>query len=232
MQARTPSALPCSPFSPANTHKQTRPRVSTPSQAPPPSARPHACTQQLHSQSTRDASRAKAGIRSRASRAMQHAAPCHLRSAKPRPPSCHIAPSPRLAACRAKAVPAAATAAVRHSACPTRPFTACRPCRLVANAVATPLKASRRALAQHPPPAAYKSRPSYSPPSRRVHRATSPVAFFLASISLSSVSRARTEPRTPPSISLTSPSQANSSRGKHLWALLHQPQLAAFALPA
>ena len=161
--------------------------------------------------------------------------PCRpsSRSAKPLPPSCRIVPSPRRAASRAKAGPAAVTAAVRHNAWPTRPFTACRPCRLVANAVATPLKATRRALAQHPPlppiKAAQATRHHHAefvvPP------APSPF-FFLTSISLSSVPRARTEARTPPLISLTSPSQANSSRGKHLCTLLHQPQLAAFALSA
>ena len=200
MQARTPSTLPCSPFFSANTHKQTRPRASTPSQAPPPSARPHACTQQLHSHSTRDASRAKAGIRSRASRAMQHAAPRHSRSAKPLQPSCRIVPSPRRAARRAKAVP---TAAVRHSAsasppmrkaaqarqsaCPTRPFTACRPCRLVANAVATPLKATKRALAQHPPLSPIKAAQAtlHHHAEFAVPPAPSPF-FFLASIATSS----------------------------------------------
>ena len=215
MKAHTPSTLPCSPFSSTNTRKQTRPRATTPSQAPPPSARPHACTQQLHSHSTRDASRAKAGIRSRASRARQHAAPRHPHSAKPLPPSRRIVLSPHRAARRAKAVPAAATAAVHHSAsalpptrkaararqgaCPTRSFTACRPCRLVA----TPLKASRRALAQHPPPPPIKA----AQVTRHRHAeftvppAPSPF-FFLASISPPLFF----EQETPPSISPTEPS--------------------------
>ena len=84
-------------------------------------ARPHACTQQQHSQGTRDASRVKARIRSRASWAMQHAALRHPHSAKPLPPSRRIVPSPRRAARRAKAVPAAATAAVRQRASASPP---------------------------------------------------------------------------------------------------------------
>ena len=156
-------------------------------------ARPHACTQQQHSHSTRHASRAKAGIRSRASRARQHAALRHPHSAKPLPPSRRIVPSPRRAARRAKAVPAAMTAAVRHSAsaspptrkaararegaCPTRPFTACR-------LIATPLKASRRVLAQHPPPPPIKA--AQATRHRHAEFAVPPAPspfFFLASIS-------------------------------------------------
>ena len=78
-------------------------------------------------------------------------------------------------------MPAAATAAVRHSACPTRPFTACR---LVANAVATPLKASRRALAQHPPLSPIKAAQAtlHHHAEFAVPPAPSPF-FFLASIS-------------------------------------------------
>ncbi|XP_039806746.1 60S ribosomal protein L22-like [Panicum virgatum] len=85
-----------------------------------------------HTTSTRNASRAKAGIPSRASRAMQHATLCRPRSAKPLPPSCHIVPSPRRAARRAKAVPAAATAAVRHNASASRPTSSTRPGMLTA----------------------------------------------------------------------------------------------------
>ncbi|KAG2609029.1 hypothetical protein PVAP13_4KG167938 [Panicum virgatum] len=137
---------------------------SSPGPAPrrPRSARPHACTHQQHNHSTRDTSRAKARIRSRASRAMQHAAPRHPRSAKPLPPSHHSVPTPRRVARRAKAVPSAATAAVRHSAsaspptrkaararqgaCPIRPFTACRLCRAI-----TPPARRRRAVVSAPP---------------------------------------------------------------------------------